>query len=256
MFAAPIGRRRRQGRRRRTNCRPCRRPSRPTRRRTSRRCSNLTPAEAKKFWPIYDAYQRDLDMYNRKRNVALEGLIGSDKPVSDLYAKQLAERADRRRRRRDQGAAQDAEQADPGRLLPVRPRRPRAICRSNPGFARCSCTASPKNFRWSVAATSSPSGGSVDCCAANARYAPSRPAAPVRFGWTFCGVRVKSRRFPTKLGPALHAGPMCFGVFAHDASGSALRGHEPAPDQTHPACSGHPSATLHRPNPSVRNPVF
>jgi len=51
---------------------------------------NLTPAEAKNFWPIYDQYQRDLDMYNRRRNVALEGLIGSDKPVSDLYAKQLA----------------------------------------------------------------------------------------------------------------------------------------------------------------------
>jgi Spy/CpxP family protein refolding chaperone len=51
---------------------------------------NLTPEEAKKFWPIYDAYQRDLDMYNRRRNLALEGLIGSDKPVSDLYAKQLA----------------------------------------------------------------------------------------------------------------------------------------------------------------------
>lgn len=50
----------------------------------------LTPAEAKKFWPIYDQYQRDLDMYNRRRNVALEGLIGTDKPVSDLYAKQLA----------------------------------------------------------------------------------------------------------------------------------------------------------------------
>ncbi|MEO8347061.1 MAG: hypothetical protein ABI607_15340 [Betaproteobacteria bacterium] len=51
---------------------------------------NLTDAEAKKFWPIYDAYQRDLDMYNRRRSVALEGLIGLDKPVSDLYAKQLA----------------------------------------------------------------------------------------------------------------------------------------------------------------------
>jgi Spy/CpxP family protein refolding chaperone len=51
---------------------------------------NLTPAEAKKFWPIYDEYQRDLEMYNRRRNLALEGLIGSDKPVSDLYAKQLS----------------------------------------------------------------------------------------------------------------------------------------------------------------------
>jgi len=51
---------------------------------------NLTPAEAKRFWPIYDQYQRDVDMYNRKRNVALEGLIGNDRAVSDLYAKQLA----------------------------------------------------------------------------------------------------------------------------------------------------------------------
>jgi Spy/CpxP family protein refolding chaperone len=50
----------------------------------------LTDAEAKKFWPIYDSYQRDLDTINRRRNVALEGLIGSDKSVSDLYAKQLA----------------------------------------------------------------------------------------------------------------------------------------------------------------------
>jgi len=50
----------------------------------------LTPAEAKKFWPIYDQYQRDLDKINRQRNVALEGLIGIDKPLSDLYAKQLA----------------------------------------------------------------------------------------------------------------------------------------------------------------------
>jgi Spy/CpxP family protein refolding chaperone len=51
---------------------------------------NLTPAEAKKFWPIYDDYQRDLDVANRRRNVALEGLIGTDRAVSDIYARQLA----------------------------------------------------------------------------------------------------------------------------------------------------------------------
>jgi Spy/CpxP family protein refolding chaperone len=51
---------------------------------------DLTPAEAKRFWPIYDQYQRDLDVVNRRRNVTLEGLIGQDKPISDLYAKQLA----------------------------------------------------------------------------------------------------------------------------------------------------------------------
>ncbi len=50
----------------------------------------LTPAEAKKFWPLYDSYQATLDMINRRRNVALEGLIAQDKPPSDLYAKNLA----------------------------------------------------------------------------------------------------------------------------------------------------------------------
>lgn len=50
----------------------------------------LTDAEAKKFWPLYDAYQRDLDLANRRRNVALEVLIASDKPLSDLYARNLA----------------------------------------------------------------------------------------------------------------------------------------------------------------------
>ena len=51
---------------------------------------DLTAAEAKKFWPIYDKYQRDFDMLNRQRNVALEGLVARDRPMSDLYAKNLA----------------------------------------------------------------------------------------------------------------------------------------------------------------------
>jgi Spy/CpxP family protein refolding chaperone len=50
----------------------------------------LTDAEAKRFWPIYDAYQRDLDVANRRRVVAVEGLIGRDGPVSDLYARTLS----------------------------------------------------------------------------------------------------------------------------------------------------------------------
>jgi Spy/CpxP family protein refolding chaperone len=51
---------------------------------------NLTDAEAKKFWPIYDAYQRDLNMFNQRRNAAVIDLVGLDRPVSDLYAKKLA----------------------------------------------------------------------------------------------------------------------------------------------------------------------
>jgi soluble lytic murein transglycosylase-like protein len=51
---------------------------------------NLTPAEAKKFWPIYDAYQRDLDLANRRRNVVVVDVVSLTKPLTDLYAKNLA----------------------------------------------------------------------------------------------------------------------------------------------------------------------
>ena len=51
---------------------------------------NLTNDEAKKFWPLYDAYQRDVDLANRRKNVVLQVLIGRDKPFTDLYAKNLA----------------------------------------------------------------------------------------------------------------------------------------------------------------------
>ncbi|MEP7329011.1 MAG: hypothetical protein ABI777_07350 [Betaproteobacteria bacterium] len=50
----------------------------------------LTDAEAKKFWPAYEAYRRSVDMANRQRNLVLESLVGSNKPISDLYAKSLA----------------------------------------------------------------------------------------------------------------------------------------------------------------------
>ena len=50
----------------------------------------LTDAQAKKFWPAYDAYERTLDMANRRRVVAVEGLIARDKSMSDLYARNLA----------------------------------------------------------------------------------------------------------------------------------------------------------------------
>ncbi len=50
---------------------------------------NLTAAEATKFWPVYDSYQRDVDMLNRRRVVAVEGLLAQDRPQSELYAKTL-----------------------------------------------------------------------------------------------------------------------------------------------------------------------
>lgn len=51
---------------------------------------NLTDAEAAKFWPAYTAYQRALDAANRRRVVVVEALIGTDKPISDLHARNLA----------------------------------------------------------------------------------------------------------------------------------------------------------------------
>ena len=50
----------------------------------------LTPAEAKRFWPIYDNYQRVVDSANQRRVVAVEALIARDKPFTDLYARTLA----------------------------------------------------------------------------------------------------------------------------------------------------------------------
>ena len=49
----------------------------------------LTPAEAKRFWPIYDTYQRIADGANRRRSVAVEAIVTLDKPITDLYARNL-----------------------------------------------------------------------------------------------------------------------------------------------------------------------
>lgn len=50
---------------------------------------SLTPAEAKRFWPIYDAYQRNLDQTSRRRVIALEGLMFRDKAMTNVAAKNL-----------------------------------------------------------------------------------------------------------------------------------------------------------------------
>lgn len=50
----------------------------------------LTDAEAKKFWPLYDQYHRVLEATSRQRAIVMEDLVSLDKPLSDLYAKTLA----------------------------------------------------------------------------------------------------------------------------------------------------------------------
>jgi Spy/CpxP family protein refolding chaperone len=51
---------------------------------------NLTDAEGKKFWPIYDTYQRTLNSVDQRRNKAVIDIVGMDRPMSDPYARQLA----------------------------------------------------------------------------------------------------------------------------------------------------------------------
>jgi Spy/CpxP family protein refolding chaperone len=49
----------------------------------------LTDAEAKKFWPLYGAYQLKLDTLNRRKARAFEELVSRDKPITDAQAKGL-----------------------------------------------------------------------------------------------------------------------------------------------------------------------
>jgi hypothetical protein len=51
---------------------------------------NLNDAEAKRFWPIYEAYQREIDNNGRRRSVALQDLMFRDRPMTNLAAKQYA----------------------------------------------------------------------------------------------------------------------------------------------------------------------
>ena len=50
----------------------------------------LSDVEAKRFWPIYDAYQRNVDANNRQRVVAVQEMMVRDKPLTNLAAKQYA----------------------------------------------------------------------------------------------------------------------------------------------------------------------
>ena len=50
----------------------------------------LDAVEGKRFWPIYDAYQRSLNQTGRRRVVALQELMFRDKAMTNLAAKQYA----------------------------------------------------------------------------------------------------------------------------------------------------------------------
>jgi hypothetical protein len=49
----------------------------------------LSDAEVAKFWPIYDTYQRQLELANRRRSVALVGVAGLGPTIGDLHARNV-----------------------------------------------------------------------------------------------------------------------------------------------------------------------
>ena len=49
----------------------------------------VTDAEAKRFWPIYESYQRKLEATNRRWARAVQDVVATDKPISDAYARNL-----------------------------------------------------------------------------------------------------------------------------------------------------------------------
>ncbi len=83
----------------------------------------LTPTEAKRFWPIYDNYQRIADAANRRRSVAVEAIVGLDKPVTDAYARNLANEliaADEEEIRARRALSNRLMRGVPTRVLPPR----------------------------------------------------------------------------------------------------------------------------------------
>jgi len=51
---------------------------------------SLTDAEAKRFWPIYDAYQRSVEANTRRLTRMVEDVVAVGRNTTDAYAKNLA----------------------------------------------------------------------------------------------------------------------------------------------------------------------
>jgi len=50
----------------------------------------LTEAEAKKFWPLYDAYQKDLDKLVQRQNRVIVEYVNQASSMTDTNAKRIA----------------------------------------------------------------------------------------------------------------------------------------------------------------------
>lgn len=51
---------------------------------------NLTPAEGKKFWPLYEKFQRELDVPHREYALAVRDYVSAEKSMTDANATRLA----------------------------------------------------------------------------------------------------------------------------------------------------------------------
>lgn len=51
----------------------------------------LTEAEAAKFWPLYEAWQKDLDALQRRRSRAILDFVSAKDRLTDANAKRIAE---------------------------------------------------------------------------------------------------------------------------------------------------------------------
>lgn len=52
---------------------------------------NLTPAEAKKFWPLYETFQRELAVPQREYTRAVIDYVAAESSMTDANAKRLAQ---------------------------------------------------------------------------------------------------------------------------------------------------------------------
>ena len=50
----------------------------------------LSPDEARRFWPVYDAYQRDLDRIVQRQNRAVLDYVNQEAAMSEANARRLA----------------------------------------------------------------------------------------------------------------------------------------------------------------------
>lgn len=51
----------------------------------------LSDAEAKRFWPVYENYQRQLATTTRRSSRTVEEVVALDRPLTDIHAKRLVQ---------------------------------------------------------------------------------------------------------------------------------------------------------------------